>query len=92
MAFLAAPWPIAPGFRIPDPSDGTSHQARPVHIVGRMDAWLITDEELDVIAERARAYQALHVTLCPPGPLVDDLLLLVATLRAERAARRLRAA
>lgn len=57
-----------------------------------MDACLITDEEVDAIAHRAEAYHALHVTLCPPGPLLDDLLLLVATLRAERAARRLRAA
>lgn len=63
-----------------------------MHIMRYMDAGLLTDEELDVIADRARAYRGLHVTLCPPGPLVDDLLLLVAALRAERAAQRLRAA
>lgn len=53
----------------------------------------LTDDDLDAIAERAHAYRELHVTLCPPQPLIEDLLTLIAALREERAqARRLLAA
>ena len=52
----------------------------------------LTDHDLDQIAEQALAYRRLGVTLCPPQPLVDDLLRLVEALREERTARRSRAA
>lgn len=47
----------------------------------------LTDHDLDAIAEQALAYRRLGVTLCPPQPLVDDLLRLVRALREERDAR-----
>ena len=53
---------------------------------------MLTDHDLDQIAQQALAYRRLGVTLCPPQPLVDDLLRLVEALREERTARRSRAA
>jgi len=53
---------------------------------------LLTDHDLDEIAEQALAYRRLGVTLCPPQPLVDDLLRLVEALRKERTSKRSRAA